>query len=357
MSKQSAAAKTSQIVPRTEGPIAQLPPGAQGVQRIDVPFMTAMRVQVPRDADVVIKRSIAEARLMGEDYFWGWDVNTKDGKKQLAGMSIDGAMMLIRQWGNAVVIPEVVAEEADHWLFRATFIDLESGTSVVRLYRKHRSPPPGRYDPQRWDDMQFGDAQSRCMRNAIDHALPKYLKNRCLDAAKKAAAEQITPEKERKALIERGRRLNIDRKSLQMKLRKEVGDWDAHDCVTIRALLRCIEEGTVSADDVFGDRQSQPGHAPPAAKSQPTAKEATPPNRATMPANTPEETPFQRFDKRLRFSMSWDDGNIVGERIAAAHKEGTLSEEDVVDLRKTFDKYVLPFKPDSDKDRDPGDDG
>lgn len=167
----------------------------QTLMKVGGAYQTAMSVQVKRDIGTVdrpggqvLQRALVEAALLGDRYAYGWEVNDKQsgGKKAIEGVSVDGAYMLLRAWGNAVCDVDVVEVNEEAYTFKATFVDLESGATCSRLYRQNRSDPPGNYDRQRWDDMAFSNGQSRAIRNVICVALPQWLQDRCMDAASRA---------------------------------------------------------------------------------------------------------------------------------------------------------------------------
>ena len=176
----------------------------QTLTRVGGAYQTAMSVQVKRDIGTVqspggqvLQRALVEASLLGDRYAYGWEVNDRasGGKKAIEGVSVDGAYMLLRAWGNGVCDVDLVEVNEEAYTFKATFVDLESGATCSRLYRQHRSAPPGKYDQQRWDDMAFSNGQSRAVRNVIVAALPQWLQDRCMDAASRAVDRGGAPER------------------------------------------------------------------------------------------------------------------------------------------------------------------
>jgi hypothetical protein len=175
----------------------------QSLMKVGGQYQTAISVQVKRDIGTVqnpggqvLQRALVEASLLGDRYAYGWEVNDRQsgGKKAIEGVSVDGAYMLLRAWGNAVCDVDLASVDEEAYTFKATFVDLESGATCSRLYRQHRSAPPGKYDQQRWDDMAFSNGQSRAVRNVICAALPQWLQDRCMDAAARAADRSSQPE-------------------------------------------------------------------------------------------------------------------------------------------------------------------
>lgn len=187
----------------SEGAMARATAGTladgQALVKVGGAYQTAMMVQVKRDigtvADpggTVLQRSMVEAKLMGDRFFYGWSVNDKrsGGKVEIEGISVDGAHMLLRNWTNAVCDIDVVSVDEAAYTFKATFVDLESGATCSRLYRQRRAPAPGNYDQQRWDDMQFSNGQSRAIRNVICAALPQWLQDRCMEVAQQSGGSE-----------------------------------------------------------------------------------------------------------------------------------------------------------------------
>jgi len=159
-----------------------------GLVRTQTNYTTAMVVPVPRVVKTVLARAIAEAELAGEDFEYFW---TQKGG-EIRGLSIEGAMILYRNWQNCALPTEVVVDAPEHWLLRATFIDLETGTSVERLFRQRKGQTTSsKMDADRAQDIAFAIGQSKVQRNAIDKAMPVWLKNATCEAARKSAAAKL----------------------------------------------------------------------------------------------------------------------------------------------------------------------
>ena len=123
-------------------------PGA--MLKTQTEYQTAIAVIKPRDLKDVEARVLAEAARMGVDFVYSWRVSTKDkkldegdGKTTIEGMSIDGAMVIARNWGNCAVPIRLEQETETHFLLRADFIDLETGFSFPRLYRQRKNQGQG----------------------------------------------------------------------------------------------------------------------------------------------------------------------------------------------------------------------
>lgn len=231
----------------------------QSLMRVGGQYQTAISVQVKRDigtpqnpGGLVLERATTEAMLLAERYFYGWEVNDRQGggKKGIEGVSVDGAHMLLRCWGNSVVDVDLVEVTGDAYTFKAVFVDLETGSTVSRLYRQARTSPPGRYDEQRWQDMQFSNGQSRAIRNVITSALPQWLQDRCMDAAHRALERQPTSHSgERPALVSAEQSASIAA-AFANKLRSS---WGRDELSEIATAIKS-QEGSMRREDVAGLR-------------------------------------------------------------------------------------------------------
>lgn len=281
----------------SDGELVRAAHGAgAAIQRVDTPYCTAVAVQVARDLKALTVASQDEAKLMGKAFYYQWEVNDKrspTGKRLVSGVSIDGAMALLRNWGNATCIPELISAEYESFLFRASFVDFERGVTFARLYRKHRSDPPGTYDEDRWHDMEFADGQSRAMRNAISAGMPSWLVARCMQAA------------------------------------GAKGDWssteEASDDDRARARSRAGAERGARAG----------GGAPTPAPSTPSAS-ASQASAARTEASPASAVAVEGFAKKLRGCWSVAELQTVGVEIRDAKAAGRINDAESAALKEIY---------------------
>ena len=154
-------------------------------------YSTAISVQRPRQRKAIQAAVLEEAELAGEDFFYSWTTKNKDGTRGLVeGLSIEGAMILARNWGNCAIPTELIVDAPQHWILSATFVDLETGFNVPRLFRQRKGQRAGGMDQDRALDIAFQIGQSKAQRNAIDKAMPNWLKEAALDKAKRLGIGQ-----------------------------------------------------------------------------------------------------------------------------------------------------------------------
>lgn len=278
------------------GEIAMPITGASGgampmaMNRINVPFMTAMRVPVPRDILKLKDSAVREATLAGADFIYSWTV----GGAAVEGVSIEGAMILARAWGNCTVPVDVVEETPTHWTFRAVFVDLESGFTLPRLFRQRKEGVVGgRYDADRKIDMTFQIGQSKAVRNVVVRALPIWLIDACREAARLGGEERMADvPKHAQRAVDGFAKLGVTEGMLVKRLGAPREAWLPRDLVTLRAIHKALGERTTTIAEEFG------GPEPPGigATTAPAPAPAQAPAQAQAPAPAEEKpaTPRQR---------------------------------------------------------------
>jgi hypothetical protein len=318
------------------------------LQRLQTRHATNISVPAPRNRAEIFKLAVEEAQLMGESFFYCWDVRDKDsvtGRSEVSGITIKGAMMMLRQWGHSHCEPTLVSIDDEAYLFSATVIDVGANISTSRLYRKLRTAPPGSFDPQQWSDMQFSDGQSRAVRNAVLFVLPYALQQECFDAARKAAEEGVTPrlDAERTAIQARARALGLNGDDLRRKMGdKLLAEYTPQDIVDMRSFLSAVEQSEATVEQMF-----RPPSAPQPPPSKPKGSAAKPSQPKDGPAAAPQNVPLagppaepktarDQFAQRMLQAINRADLHAVTKLIEPALQNGTLSDGDVVSLRETF---------------------
>src|SRR5262245_25629030 len=107
----------------------------QPLQQVKTQYTTAVAVQQPRDLQVVHKRLIAEAKMAGESFYYGWG----NGKDRIEGPSVNLAMAAARCYHNSAVDILPLQETSDAWVFTAVFVDLETGFTLTRQFRQSKN--------------------------------------------------------------------------------------------------------------------------------------------------------------------------------------------------------------------------
>ena len=202
----------------------------RALQQVKTNYTTAVSVQQPRSIESVTKNVLYESRLAGSSFFYRWEVkNKRTGRKSIVqGASIDLAMCIARNYGNCVV--DVEASETDtHYMIKGIFVDLETGFTVPRLYRQRKSQDIGSgYGDDRAEDIVFQIAQSKAQRNAILKAMPTWLVDKCVEAARDAEVSQIKPENlvmARAKVLEFFSGYGISLERIENKIERKIDTW------------------------------------------------------------------------------------------------------------------------------------
>jgi hypothetical protein len=227
----------------------------QGMVQARTPYISAMQVIKPRQMDQIERVILKQAALLGEEAFYGWGA----GKGRVEGGSIDLAMM-IHAYGNATVVPDQVQETPEAWIFTHVFVDHESGVSTPRQWRESkRSVVEGNMDKERKDAIRFGRGQSKNIRNAILHSMPKWLVNKAIEQAKQGARDKLERFIKDKGMaaaqlytVQQLARYGVTEEHILEKMGKaEIKGLDVDDLVKLSADFKSIDSGQEHAATLF----------------------------------------------------------------------------------------------------------
>ncbi|MDR3162554.1 MAG: hypothetical protein LBT81_01675 [Helicobacteraceae bacterium] len=254
-----------------------------GQSLIKANYTTAMQVFKPRNLPLIESRILQEAAIAGDDFYYSW----KAGDSFVEGLTIGAAIALARNMGNCAV-PVEVEETKDTYVFKATFIDLETGFNLQRAYRQRKTQNIGeKYkNDDRGKDIVFQIGQSKAIRNVVLGAVPNWLQKKVLVKAKENVSGKIAQmgkERAREMLFKKAKALGVSLEAIEKTYGKAAG-WDTEKLVMISGALRGIEDGFATADELFSVEKS-PNAANELLKSA-AKQEAIP---ATEPLLTKEE--------------------------------------------------------------------
>jgi hypothetical protein len=277
----------------TEEAAAAIVGSGQAMMRTQTEFSTAITVQRPRDRKQVQAAVLVEAELAGDDFFYSWTTKNKDNSRGLVeGLSIEGAMILARNWGNCAIPTELTVDAPTHWIIRATFVDLETGFNVPRLFRQRKSQSlGGKMDADRQMDIAFQIGQSKAQRNAIDKAMPNWLKEAALSKAKETSEGKFSnvAEANAKALAVYAR-IGVTQAQLEEKLGLKIEHWTARDHVSLSGLFRAIRDRQTTVAEEFpkgeAPAQEEKKDAPAAKSPYDDAVDRTTPAAAAPQSTT-----------------------------------------------------------------------
>ena len=239
--------------------------------RTQTQYTTAVAVQKPRKLADVVSAVLAEAVHAKEAFYYSFPM----GGKKVEGPSIGLAMSVARAWGNCAV-PTEYYEQGGEWIFNAHFIDLETGFTVSRVFKKKVGKGLfKKLDDERAEDMTFQAAQSRAIRNVVTAGVPRWLLQQAIDKAKEAVLSGITKEGVAHATEGALKFLagyGIQPEQVEQVLDKKVEKWDAEDLATLRGIASQLKDGQATAAQLF-----PPVNQPPIqGKKPPEIKDDTP---------------------------------------------------------------------------------
>ncbi len=233
------------------------------VQQIRTSYVTAVSVQKPRDIALVEKGCMKEAALAGESIYYGWGA----GKDRIEGPSIEAAMILARNWGNAALDMLPVQDTHDAWIFTASFIDCEAGVTVTRQFRQSkRYTVHGKMDAERKDDIRFQIGQSKALRNVVLAALPGWITDRMIEKAKQGVREKIEQyiqkngiEGARDLVVKALAKHGIDEERLEAKIGKPIGAWQVEELTILKGDIKALNDRTESPETIFPPPKDKAG--------------------------------------------------------------------------------------------------
>ena len=228
---------------------------------------TAIQVAVKRDPKNVKDLVLFEAAELGTDCFYSWEQNDKNsptGKSQIKGLSIHGAMMAVRLWGNCFVDVEIADETPREWVLSATFVDHETGFTLTRLYRQRKAESHGKFDAERQLDIAFQIGQSKAQRNVVTNALPAWLINAAMDAATKAAEAKFKDlNRARAEALNIFGRLGVTQEQLERRLGRPADQWLPRDHVVLATIFAAIRDRQTTAAAEFAEQAPEPADPEP----------------------------------------------------------------------------------------------
>lgn len=235
----------------------------KNIVQTKVPYQTAIVVQKPRSLDAIVNKVMKECEYAGQSFYYSWEIQGKRGKARVEGGSIGLAAALVREWGNCAC-PVVLEESEDSWVMTATFIDMETGANIQRIYRYRKDRViPGRYEASRSEDMAFQAAQSRAIRNVVLMAMPRWLVEKAIDKAKECEIKKIDYEGIAAATDKAVRFLagyGVTEQQIMDKVGKPKSEWVSDDIANLRGVAQALKDGQIRPEEVFSVKKGiEPG--------------------------------------------------------------------------------------------------
>lgn len=225
------------------------------LQQVGTQYATAVRVQIPRDLAKVEKRCLIEAELAGDTIYYGWSA----GGSQIEGPSIECAMILLRNYGNAALAQRPVVETDKAFIFSSAFVDLETGVTYERQYRQSKkSRVSFKTDEARQDEIRFAIGQSKSDRNVVTRVLPRWLSDKMIAKAKEGVRAKIE-----KWITDKGivfaqnsialnlKKYGVDDERILLKYGKGKAQWEVHELTLLSGDLKALQNGYDTPEAIF----------------------------------------------------------------------------------------------------------
>lgn len=183
---------------------------------------------------------------------------------------------------------------------KVTVIDILRVKRTRRPYVFTMSPPPGKFagkvdQVSRWNAMQFQAGMSKAIRTALEHALPRWLTDTAVEAARGMAQRdalkgKALPEAIDDAVAYFGKVYSVSEAQLEAHVGSARELWTVTDVVALRRLVEQLQAGERSVEALFGgaDTSASSNDNPAGLVDLPPAPDA----KATEPAPpAPQEQP------------------------------------------------------------------
>lgn len=237
-----------------------LPPAGPISQDLEVrvfgSLVTAQRVAVARNEKAIVQKLREAAAVYGDNYYYEWETKNRDGTRGLVtGITIKGAMTVVRLFGNCAVDVRAVPFSETHDMFYARFADLETGFSTVRAFKQRRSQNIGMKDKERGEDIIFQIGQSKAIRNVINNALQDFC-GEVVEKSRNALIEKMEgdgkfADKVAGALKSLMEKHTISDKMAETYIGRPLAEWVNRHIAKMYVAMKSIDNGDAAVSDVF----------------------------------------------------------------------------------------------------------
>lgn len=216
---------------------------------------TARRIAVPRDPGKIFAQINAFAGQFGDQYVYSWQVKNRRENRMdtIEGGTIKLANMLLRAYGNAQADCDI-SETRTHYIFKAWFIDFESGMSMSRLFQQRKSQNAGMADADRQADIIFQIGQSKAIRNVILNALSDFAAH-AIEQSKSGLVKKFASDEAREkahAFIEMCQdRFDISGIAVDAVVGRARREWTIPNLARAYMLMRGVYDGLTSPEEAF----------------------------------------------------------------------------------------------------------
>lgn len=219
-------------------------------------LVTAQRVAVARNEKAIVQKLREAAAVYGDNYYYEWETKNRDGTRGLVtGITIKGAMTVVRLFGNCAVDVRAVPFNETHDMFYARFADLETGFSTVRAFKQRKNQNIGMKDKERGEDIIFQIGQSKAIRNVINNALQDFC-GEVVEKSRNALIEKMEgdgkfADKVAGALKGLMEKHAITDKMAEAYIGRPLPEWVNRHIAKMYVAMKSIDNGDATVNDVF----------------------------------------------------------------------------------------------------------
>lgn len=212
----------------------------------------AQEVAVRRDVGRVLTEIRELAAAAGEDWYYRFPVKNRRENRidYIEGPTIKCANDIARIYGNCEVTCEGI-DLGTVFLYRARFIDLETGFSMSRPFQQRKSAAKMGKDSERNEDAAYQTGASKAIRNVVVNALRTYA-----DYAFAEAKQSLVAKIGRNLDQWRARTIThvsskVDIKRVERVIGRPATEWLAPDIARVVEMLNSVLDGMAAMDDTF----------------------------------------------------------------------------------------------------------
>jgi hypothetical protein len=207
-----------------------------------------------RDQNRILQELRALAAANANRYYYSWPVKNraKGTTDTVEGPTIKLANDLVRVFGNNFTGVIDIKDTGEHWEFIALFVDRERGSMMARSFQQRKQTNANMRDADRQRDMAYQIGCSKAIRNVVINALSAYSDFMMGEAKKNLAGWVENNRDAANTFIDNVcARHNIEVIQLEAVVGRKRKEWLVGDISKILVQLRAVDEGMVSAADVF----------------------------------------------------------------------------------------------------------
>jgi hypothetical protein len=213
----------------------------------------------PRDPEQLRARARRVGELLGARLdekgrgtraYYSIPYTTKEGSRTIEGPTVDLMDALAIEWGALLYSVRIVEQKGRAVKLRGRVVDLVSLVAIEREFLATLAPAPGRFEVDRWDAMQLQSAESKAVRGVLEHAIPAWLVDEAMTAARAAAHRARTGGRTLAqavaTAVEKFASLGVSAEALVDLVGRPVVDWSAYDLQTLRGVYEEVRTGVTT---------------------------------------------------------------------------------------------------------------